>query len=331
MTTAGFLDACVLVPIRLASLLLSLADRGLFTPLWTEQILEETSRTLHHKLGMSQGAAQRRIGHMRAAFPEAGVTGYEGWISSVTCDPKDRHVLAAAVAGGAELLITANLKDFPDSSVDPFDIVAVHPDVFLLDLWRENRTEVEAVVLFEVMRRTNPPLTPTELLAGLAALVPNFANLVHESLGRDESISAEPLLVAADPVAAHQAMFDTDTLDLTRPVQVGTLWWTALLGLPADRDVLEALSLHPRAFGDYQWAVDKLADRSLASGVRYAVDAPDRIAYMQFVPEVAQTSQVFGDYLMSGVILTLVKLDDGTWRVFGLGPHRPSATEVFTG
>lgn len=210
-------------------------------------------------------------------------------------------------------------------------IVAVHPDVLLLDLWRENRTEVEAVVLFEAKRRTNPPLTPTELLAGLAALVPHFANLVHESLGRDESISAEPLLVAANPEAAHQAMFDTDTLDLTRPVQVGTLWWTALLGLPADRDVLEALSLHPRAFGDYQWAVDLLADRSLASGVRYAVDAPDRIAYMQFVPEVAQASQVFGYYLMSGVILTLVKLDDGTWRLFRLGPHRPSATEVFTG
>lgn len=70
---------------------------------------------------------------MTTYFPDAMVDGFESLIPTMVCDAKDRHVLAAAVRGGAEVLVTSNLKDFPLSSTDPFDVEVVHPDDFLLD------------------------------------------------------------------------------------------------------------------------------------------------------------------------------------------------------
>ena len=54
---------------------------------------------------------------MAAYFPDARVTSYEELIGSMTNHPKDRHVLAAAVAGRADMLVTENLKDFPPAAV----------------------------------------------------------------------------------------------------------------------------------------------------------------------------------------------------------------------
>lgn len=53
----------------------------------------------------------------------------------MTNDPKDRHVLAAAVASGAQVVVTLNLKDFPPESCEPLAIEPLHPDVFLMDLY----------------------------------------------------------------------------------------------------------------------------------------------------------------------------------------------------
>lgn len=61
------------------------------------------------------------------------VTGYESLIDGMTNDPKDRHVLAAAVRANAEVVVTFSLRDFPEPALKPYDIVAVHPDDFLLD------------------------------------------------------------------------------------------------------------------------------------------------------------------------------------------------------
>jgi predicted nucleic acid-binding protein len=68
---------------------------------------------------------------MQSAFPDAEVTGYDGLIDQMTCDPKDRHVLAAAVRSNAEVIVTFNLQDFPLESVAHYDIDVVHPAEFL--------------------------------------------------------------------------------------------------------------------------------------------------------------------------------------------------------
>lgn len=107
------LDACALVPIRLATTLLWLAEAGVFEVLWSDAILDEVERNLP-KVGVSTERAARRVGMMREAFGAAAlVDDFEHLIPDMGCDAKDRHVLAAAVRGGADTLVTFNLKDFP--------------------------------------------------------------------------------------------------------------------------------------------------------------------------------------------------------------------------
>ena len=103
MTLLALLDACILVPQRLSSLLLTLAEQGLYEPRWSEKILDETERALVQKLRLSPDLAGRRLNAMRAAFPEAAVMGFEGLAPSLQCHPKDRHVLAAAVVGAVDV------------------------------------------------------------------------------------------------------------------------------------------------------------------------------------------------------------------------------------
>lgn len=70
---------------------------------------------------------------MSRSFPDATVVGHESLIDGMSNDQKDRHVLAAAVRANAEVIVTFNLRDFPESVLKPYDILAVHPDDFLLD------------------------------------------------------------------------------------------------------------------------------------------------------------------------------------------------------
>jgi hypothetical protein len=76
--------------------------------------------------------AGRRIAAMEAAFEDANVTGYERLVDSMTNDPKDRHVVAAAIRCAAHLIVTENLKHVPPGAVKPFGLDEIHPDEFLL-------------------------------------------------------------------------------------------------------------------------------------------------------------------------------------------------------
>ncbi|MFC7527617.1 PIN domain-containing protein [Actinoplanes sp. GCM10030250] len=131
------LDANVLIPNALCDLLLRLAEEELYQPRWSPAILDEVRR----HVPVSPAAIERRIACMNAAFEDALVTGYESLIGQMDNDPKDRHVLAAAVTAGADSIITCNLRDFSPAACRPHGVVAEHPDVVLLDLWaREPRT-----------------------------------------------------------------------------------------------------------------------------------------------------------------------------------------------
>lgn len=142
MAFPALLDACVLLPYPLCDLLLRLADAGTYRPMWSDEILVEVERNLVDRFGVSPDKADSRVAMMRAVFPDAAVSGYQGIVGSMTNDPKDRHVLAAAVRGGAAVLVTANLTDFPQTSFAAFDLEVIHPDSFLLnqlDLYPERR------------------------------------------------------------------------------------------------------------------------------------------------------------------------------------------------
>lgn len=189
------LDACVLVPIRLATTLLWLAERGLFQPLWSEQILDEVQRNLP-KLGIDADKAARRVGLMRDSFGnEALVSDFDHLIDQLACDPKDRHVLAAAVQGGADTIATFNLKDFPDDSVKPYGIRVVSPELLLVELLATRPRDVISTLREEVLAFGHPPETLDEFFATLTPTVPTFANLASDAATNANAGDSKPSAV----------------------------------------------------------------------------------------------------------------------------------------
>lgn len=318
------LDACALVPIRLATTLLWLAEAGLFQPLWSDQILDEVERNLP-KLGVEPAQAKRRVSQMRDAFgAEALVEDFDDLIERMTCDPKDRHVLAAAVHDEADALVTFNLKDFPVEASAPYGIEILHPDLFLLGLLNERPTEVIEALDARVQDLRRPAQTLTEWLAGLTGTVPVFANLAADELNAPAGPVTElPALVQADEDEVAASMGAPG--DFTNPAQVAFLWFC---GLFDELAVTRALTYSPAGWGDYRWAQEDLKSRSLASRVINAVDAPGQIVFMRFVPKVGHTAQAFQSFVTEMTFVTLVMLDDKTWRVWGLGPALLPATQI---
>lgn len=183
MAFPAFLDACVLLPISLTDTLLRLAQANTYRPLWSDQVLDEVERNLPIASDtVTPQKARKRIDAMRGAFPDAMVTGYEALISAMTNDEKDRHVLAAAVKGGAEVVVTANLGDFPPASLMPYDITAVHPDDFLLDQLDLYPVATVQVLHEQIAAYNNPAITPVEFLDHFTATVPNFAEALRPHL-----------------------------------------------------------------------------------------------------------------------------------------------------
>jgi predicted nucleic acid-binding protein len=136
MTAApvALLDACVLIPPRLRDVLLSVADEDVFDPLWSEVIQHEVRAKIEHNHPGQGAVIDRMFARMTAEF-EGGLV--QGWhartVGLMTPDPNDRHVLAAAITGNADVIVTANLKDFPDYCLPP-GIEVKHPDRFLSDM-----------------------------------------------------------------------------------------------------------------------------------------------------------------------------------------------------
>lgn len=317
-------DACALIPIRLTTALLWLAEAELFEVLWSDAILDEVERNLP-KIGISSEQAARRVGAMRRGFGAAAlVDDFEHLIPHMTCDVKDRHVLAAAVRGGADMLVTFNWKDFPPESTDDHDITVVHPDLFLVRLLAERPNDVLAALERGTAVLHKPPQTMREFLASLTPTVPIFANMAADlATSRPEPMSPVPALVGADKGEALAAFGEPG--DFTNPAQVAFVWWAGIL---EDLELARALTFDPSAWGDYLWAIDALSGKSLASKVIPAVDAPQYVAFMRFVPEVAAAAQVFSTYITSVTMLVLVKIQDGTWRVWGLGNDMPAARDI---
>jgi predicted nucleic acid-binding protein len=315
------LDACVLLPYQLADLLLRLADAEMFEPLWSEEILVEVERNLVEKFSVTTEKASRRVGHMRAAFPNARVEGYESLMSAMTNHPKDRHVAAAAVRGGAALIVTANLKDFTAESLSQFDIEAVHPDDFLLDQLELFPEVTMATLVNQRDSYTRPSFTVTQFYLNLRRTVPKFC----DAAGGIEAAAWDPdqplpLQVAADEEMA-QAFFPDGEPTPAEPLGAAMLWWTALLRKDELSTALQNLTLNPSDWGDYEEAAELLRGTGLMQFVERCPGADD-IGYVKFMPNVDQTMVAFGPALLKQVvILTMVLCPDGWWRAWGLSEN----------
>jgi predicted nucleic acid-binding protein len=168
------LDTCVLAPMPLCDTLLRLAeDPAFYMPRWSEEILSELQGVLL-RMRYSAAQAQRRIMGMESAFDDARVTGYEALIPAMTNDPKDRHVLAAAVRCKAHAILTTNQKDFPRQATLPYNVDVLTPDAFLVHQFHL------AGGLFEERLREQAQahrVTFEALVTKLARWAPNLAEL----------------------------------------------------------------------------------------------------------------------------------------------------------
>lgn len=183
MSFPALFDTNVLYGAILNDYILTLADRGLFRPLWSKGIMDEL-RTNLTRAAEDSRLVEKRVATMKTYFPDAMVEGYESMVDSMTNHPKDRHVLAAAVRGGAEILVTFNLKDFPEAATSVFDIEVVHPDDFLLDQLDLHSGSTLQGLVDLVESYDSPAMTMDDLLLALTrAGTPRFVAAVRDRIG----------------------------------------------------------------------------------------------------------------------------------------------------
>lgn len=160
------LDACILYSAPIRDFLLNLADIGLYSPKWTNEIQQEWKKNLlQNRPDLTAAQLGRTIDAMNSAFPESNVKYYEGLITSFELpDTGDRHVLAAAIKCEADALVTFNLKDFPKTYITKFGLFVKHPDEFIMDLLIESPKLTVKAFWQQLKTLKNPPLTSSQLL-----------------------------------------------------------------------------------------------------------------------------------------------------------------------
>ena len=123
---------------------------------------------------------------MREAFSDACVTGWEPLVTALTLpDSNDRHVLAAAIMGRADVIVTNNIKDFPEAVLEPLSLSAQTPDEFLLNQLDLDPPLVMMTIRDQSAAAKRPVITPPALLNHLAKChVPRFAEAATQQLWR---------------------------------------------------------------------------------------------------------------------------------------------------
>lgn len=189
MAFVAFLDACVLYKATLRDVLLSLAEKDVYQAKWSPDVLDEMARNLADRPGIDPSRARAGANYARStmerAFPDALVNpdAYGPLVAVVTNHANDRHVLAAAIAGRADVLVTANVRHFPVSACLPYNVDVQDPDTFLQHQFGLN-PELITMILEELAReRSSPPLTTVEgILGSLKAENPNFVAMATQYL-----------------------------------------------------------------------------------------------------------------------------------------------------
>lgn len=181
-------DACVLYPAPLRDLLMQLALSDLFRARWTNVIHEEWSRNvLKNRPDLTLEQLTRTQELMNSYVRDCLIANYEYLIPSLQLpDPDDRHILAAAIKGGVNAIVTFNLSDFPQSILNEYEIEAQHPDDFICDLIYLSPAKVAAAAEMCWQRLKHPPKSVNEYLEtllkqGLSISVSMLRELYNET------------------------------------------------------------------------------------------------------------------------------------------------------
>jgi predicted nucleic acid-binding protein len=187
----AFYDANVLYGSALRNFLMHLALTGLFRARWSAGVHQEwMTALLRNRPDLSREKLERTRMLMDRAAEDALVTGYEDLIEGLRLpDPDDRHVLAAAIRGRADVIVTANVRDFPAGVLLPFGIEAQHPDEFIVHLMDLSPGSVMAAAQRHRESLRNPAKTVAEYLEMLEreSLAETVAVLRDYMVGGEEA------------------------------------------------------------------------------------------------------------------------------------------------
>lgn len=165
------LDADVLYRAAVRDILLQLAKDDLFEAKWTVQIHQEWMHALRrNRPDIEWSRIERLRNKMDAETRDPLVFGYENLVEGLYLpeDPNDRHVLAAAIVGQCPIIVTINVGHFPAERLEPFGIIAQHPDTFLQTLLDEERERFCAAIRAARIRLKKPPYSVGAYLQNIA-------------------------------------------------------------------------------------------------------------------------------------------------------------------
>jgi predicted nucleic acid-binding protein len=158
------LDTNVIYPIEVRDILLWFAHFDLYTPKWSKHIFDEWEEVMRRK-GVEKKEIEKRIRNVNRAFPDAMTENYEPLIEMLELpDEKDCHVLAAAIKSNANLIVTNNLKDFPDEYLSTFRLSAKSANDFLTDTIDLNPSLAVDAFRMLVSNKRKPPLNEFQVL-----------------------------------------------------------------------------------------------------------------------------------------------------------------------
>lgn len=160
------LDANILYSASLRDIFIRLGRIGLYQAKWTEQIHQEWMDALLRErptLTSEKLEVLRQL--IDKAIPDCKISNYRQIIPDLDLpDPDDRHVLAAAISGNCQIIITQNIKDFPQTVLNQYDIEAIHPDDFLVELLDTYPGQVYSVIKTTRTHLKNPPYSVEDYL-----------------------------------------------------------------------------------------------------------------------------------------------------------------------
>ena len=167
--STAMLDSNILYPAAIRDILLQIAAEKLFRPRWSPDVLREWMAVDCRLRPDHNPAKVRRTQQlMEQLWFEGNITGYDHRIGDLALpDKNDRHVLAAAIQGGCDAIVTQNLGDFPISVIASHGMDVYHPDDFLSMLIDQHPHECYRAARTVRLRLKNPPYTVAEYLANL--------------------------------------------------------------------------------------------------------------------------------------------------------------------
>ena len=167
---SAILDANVIFAYRKRDILLRFCEDRIFEARWSEQILDEWTRNVLNLFPKIEDSILSQQRAMAKHFPDAFVEGHEPLAAALVLpDPDDRHVLAAAIHSGSQVIVTDNISDFPAKELDAYRIEAMTADGFLARLFDLHRDEALPALRRMLSEYSKPAYSPSEFFQDLTA------------------------------------------------------------------------------------------------------------------------------------------------------------------